>query len=71
MTSSLITVTVNGEDRELSSSSTVHDLLDDLNLYVENVAVELNGELLPPGNFDTTNLHDGDELEVAVFFGGG
>ena len=42
-----IRVTVNGEAREVRAGATVGDLLEELELRPELVAVEINGALVP------------------------
>ena len=66
-----ITVTVNGEPRELPAGSTVADLVTALGLKPAQVAVERNKELVRRADHAATELADGDRLEVVTFFGGG
>jgi sulfur carrier protein len=37
----------------------------------DRVAVELNREIVPRAQWDDTQLHDGDRLEIVHFVGGG
>lgn len=37
----------------------------------KRVAVELNGDILPKAQYDSTVLYDGDSVEVVSFVGGG
>ncbi len=64
-------LTINGEDREFSSASTVSALLEQLGMKPDRVAVELNRELVPRDRWDSTSLSDGDKLEIVHFVGGG
>ncbi|PYV67277.1 MAG: thiamine biosynthesis protein ThiS [Acidobacteria bacterium] len=64
-------LTINGENREFSSISTISSLLDQLGMKAGRVAVELNRELIPRDRWATTNLSDGDKLEIVHFVGGG
>jgi thiamine biosynthesis protein ThiS len=64
-------LTINGEDREFSSISTISSLLDQLGMKPDRVAVELNRELIPRDRWATTELSDGDKLEIVHFVGGG
>ena len=66
-----VTLTINGEDREFSSPSTVASLLAELGLKSDRVAVELNRDLLPRDRWNDTPLNDGDKLEIVHFVGGG
>lgn len=62
---------INGEDREFSSISTLSDLLVQFGMKPDRVAVELNRELVPRDRWPSTQLGDGDKLEIVHFVGGG
>jgi thiamine biosynthesis protein ThiS len=66
-----MTITLNGEQREIRDSLTVMALLDELGIQKERVAVELNLEIVPRGRFTETPLKDGDRVEIVNFVGGG
>ncbi len=62
---------INGEEREFPDSLTVAALVAELGMKQDRVAVELNLEIVPRANWETTALKDGDRLEVVHFVGGG
>jgi len=62
---------INGEDREFDSISTLSDLLVQLGMKPDRVAVELNRELAPRDRWTIIPLKDGDKLEIVHFVGGG
>lgn len=62
---------INGEDRTFSSISTLSDLLTELGLKADRVAVELNRELVPRDRWPQTQLSEADKLEIVHFVGGG
>lgn len=64
-------LTINGEERELSSISTVSSLMGQLGMKPDRVAVELNRELIPRDRWAATQLSEGDKLEIVHFVGGG
>lgn len=66
-----MTITVNGEQRELSLKTTVRDLLNHLDIQQDRVAVEVNVEILASQDFDTRELREGDQVEILSFMGGG
>jgi thiazole synthase len=68
---SVVQITINGERRELSGPVTVAELLRDLGLKPEHVAVELNTGLLTRSRQAETLLAPGDVLEVVTLVGGG
>jgi sulfur carrier protein len=63
-------LTINGESRQTPSGN-VLELLSSLNIDPQRVAVELNQEILPKADYGTTQLHEGDSLEIVQFVGGG
>ena len=66
-----IQIHVNGEARGWRSGGTVADLLSDLEIRTDRVAVELNLEILDRAAFTQRDLRDGDRVEILSFIGGG
>jgi thiamine biosynthesis protein ThiS len=66
-----IQIYVNGEARDWRSGATVADLLRELEVKAERVAVELNLEILDRAAFAQRPLQDGDRVEILGFIGGG
>jgi thiamine biosynthesis protein ThiS len=64
-------LTINGESREFDSLSTVSELVAQLGMKPDRVAVELNRELVPRSSWSTMRVTDGDKLEIVHFVGGG
>jgi sulfur carrier protein len=64
-------IQVNGEPRSWRLHGTVADLLADLHIKTERVAVELNLEILDRAAFPERALKDGDRVEILSFIGGG
>lgn len=62
---------VNGERRDCRAGATVGDLLRELDLKTERVAVEVNLEILDRKDFDQRDLKAGDRVEILSFIGGG
>ena len=67
----MMTVTVNGETREVAAGTTVTGLLTDLGLQPRLIVVEHNREILDRSSFDVTEVRAGDSLELVHFVGGG
>ena len=63
-------VKVNGEDRELQDGTSVRQLVAQFQLAPEKVAIELNRRLVRSEKYDAP-LHNGDEIEIVTFVGGG
>ena len=66
-----VQIHVNGESKVWRSGATVADLLQDLDIRTERVAVELNLEILDRATFAQRPLKDGDRVEILSFIGGG
>ena len=64
-------IQVNGESREAKAGTTVADLLRELDIKSDRVAVEVNLEILDKGAFAQRSLQEGDRVEVISFIGGG
>jgi thiamine biosynthesis protein ThiS len=62
---------VNGEDRGFASPLTLAGLLEQLGMKQDRVAVELNRNIVPRGQWVEMALSDGDRLEIVHFVGGG
>ncbi|HSJ07908.1 MAG TPA: sulfur carrier protein ThiS [Longimicrobiales bacterium] len=67
----MMRVVVNGEARQLAPGTTVSALLAELGLHPRLVVVEHNREILDRAMFEATQVHDGDNLELVHFVGGG
>lgn len=66
-----IHVTLNGEQRELPGGMSVDELLENVGMKAELVAVEINRELVRKRDFGTRHLGEGDQVEIVEFVGGG
>jgi thiamine biosynthesis protein ThiS len=66
-----MTLHINGEKRDFPDGLSVAALVAQLGMKPDRVAVELNLEIIPRAQWQTTALKDGDRLEVVHFVGGG
>jgi thiamine biosynthesis protein ThiS len=64
-------LTINGESRDFPDGLTLAALVTRLGMKEDRVAVELNLEIAPRGNWEATVLKEGDKLEIVHFVGGG
>jgi sulfur carrier protein len=67
----VITVSINGEPRQLPANATVAALIDEMGLTGKRIALERNGEIVPRSTFAAQYLSAGDKLEIVVAVGGG
>ena len=66
-----MTITVNGEDRELPNETTLASLLDTLGIRRDGTAVALNDDVVQRADHAATVLRGGDRLEIIVAVAGG
>jgi thiazole synthase len=64
------TITLNGDPRR-TTAATIAELVRELELAPEKVAVERNGEIVPRSTLGEAALAEGDKLEIVHFVGGG
>lgn len=61
---------VNGESKK-TDAATVADLLKELGLAGQAVAVEVNRDVVPKKQHREATLNDGDKIELVTLVGGG
>ena len=66
-----MTLTVNGEPKTVPEGLTLAQLVRDLGLERNPIAVELNREVVPRDRHGETRLAPGDRLEIVTLVGGG
>ena len=66
-----MTVTINGESREIPDGLNVAALLAHLGMPVERVAIERNLDILPRARWQETQVQANDRFEIVHFVGGG
>jgi len=62
---------INGEDKSFADSLSLAQLIEQLGMKGDRVAVELNREIVSRAQWSETSLRDGDHLEIVHFVGGG
>jgi thiazole synthase len=66
-----VTVTLNGKPRKVPDGVSLLELLEQLDVQPSRVVVEHNREIRRRDDFEKTQVHAGDELELVYFVGGG
>ncbi|WP_432797495.1 sulfur carrier protein ThiS [Poriferisphaera sp. WC338] len=61
---------INGEEREIAGA-TVREVVVELGLGDQPVAVEVNKAVVPKRKHEETMLNEGDVLELVTLVGGG
>jgi sulfur carrier protein len=65
---------LNGQPKEfpaLAAPACLKQLVEELGLKGDRVAVEHNGNIVPRAEWESTSLSEGDRLEIVHFVGGG
>ena len=62
---------INGNPRDFPAPLSLQDLLQQLGIKPDRVAVELNHNIVSREQWDKTTLSEGDRLEIVHFVGGG
>ena len=62
---------INGRPQTVQENLSLSELISQLNMKAERVAVERNGDIVPRNQWAQTALQNGDRLEIVHFVGGG
>jgi len=66
-----MTVTINGERREVPDGLSVAALLNHIGMSGDRVAIERNLDILPRAQWQETQIQPNDIFEIVHFVGGG
>ena len=66
-----MTVTLNGETKQIENGITVSGLLESLKIEPARVAVEVNLKIIKKTDYLSHQLNEGDSVEIVSFVGGG
>jgi len=64
-------IQLNGENHELAETCTLEELVRELSLAPQHVAIELNRSVVRREQWAQTILNEGDRVEIVHFVGGG
>ncbi|MCX8072649.1 MAG: sulfur carrier protein ThiS [Candidatus Binatia bacterium] len=68
---SSVRVRLNGEWHSLRDGLTVAELVAELDLHNQRIAIEVNRAIVPRHEYANVRLRENDEIEVVHFVGGG
>ena len=66
-----ISIQVNGEARSVAAEASIADMLREIGIDPQRVAVERNREIVPRSTLGEVQVRDGDAFEIVHFVGGG
>ncbi len=62
---------INGKEQTFDDALNLAQLIEQLGMKGDRVAVEMNRDIVPRAQWPETKLSDGDKLEIVHFVGGG
>lgn len=62
---------INGEMRSVPASATIGELLNNLEIKPDRIAVELNRRIVRSKDWHQTPVKEADRIEIVQFVGGG
>ncbi len=69
--SAAMNIIINGEHRPLEPGTSLDELVQLLDLKGKRLAIEVNQEIVPRGQFEHFKLSDNDHVEIVHAIGGG
>jgi len=64
-------IRLNGEERDVLAAGTLAELIAELELTGQRIAIELNGEIAPRSQHANIALKANDRIEIVHAIGGG
>jgi len=64
-------IQLNGNPYEISSGTNLNELLNNLKIEKNKVAIEINGEIVEKKKYLNLILNQDDKVEIVHFIGGG
>jgi len=68
---STLNLRINGEDQEVVENTSLQELVTQLKLSPERIAIEVNQKVVRRADWATTPLKEDDRIEIVHFVGGG
>jgi len=68
---STIKIILNGEERQINLGLTIKNLVEELELDLEKIAVEKDLEIVNIDEFEKVLIDEGSRIEIVHFIGGG
>ena len=64
-------IQLNGDPYEINTGTNLNELLNNLKIQKNKVAIEVNGEIVEKNKYSNLILNKDDRVEVVHFIGGG
>ena len=66
-----IKISLNGKAKQIAENSKLQNLINDLKIPIQKVAIELNQEILDKKKLKKIKIKNNDKIEIVHFIGGG
>ena len=66
-----IKIKLNGKFKSIFNDCSLHELLENHNIPLKQVAIELNQEIIEKKKIKKIKLNENDKIEIVHFIGGG
>jgi len=64
-------IQLNGKQFEINIGINLNELLNNLKIKINKVAIEVNGVIVEKGKYKKLKLNQNDKVEIVHFIGGG
>ena len=64
-------IQLNGDPYKINTGTNLNELLNRLKIQKNNIAIELNGEIVEKNEYPKIILNKDDKVEIVHFIGGG
>ena len=64
-------IQLNGKSYEINTGTNLNELLNDLKIQKNKVAIEVNGQIIDKKKYPNLILNKNDKVEIVHFIGGG
>jgi len=64
-------IQLNGDPYEINDGTNLNELLNNLKIQKNKVAIEVNGEIVEKNKYTNLILNKDDKVEIVHFIGGG
>ena len=69
--SNVAKIQLNGDPYEINNRTNLNELLNNLKIQKNKVAIEVNGEIVQKDKYQNLFLRKDDKVEIVHFIGGG
>jgi len=64
-------IQLNGKQFQINTGINLNELLNNLKIKINKVAIEVNGVIIEKGKYQKLKLNENDKVEIVHFIGGG